>query len=250
MRKDNQEKNRIIQAVENAVSKYTPHEIITRYDRHKKTITAETTLDHPDRPIKIKIIAGYNTWLIIQDNFLKNKFVSFEEIEPFIFRLPKADREALRAKWNNDMAWQVYHATEKTNYINPKAKPGPSKKHTGQKHSTADIRYYSRHVYVFLKYWLKRPVLEWPPVLTFFFKQNNINVRIYERDIDRVEKLTKKIVQIYRNTCIGDPDDTDYFFRRYIYCRTGLLRLRRSYDKNGYLPNRKPLNEIFPPPKT
>ena len=254
---NDQDKDPIIQAVKAAGRNCKPDEIITYPDRHKKTITAKITLDHPDRPIKIKIIAGYMEWCAIWQTFAKADFITFAEIEPFIFRMPKADREALRAAWDDNMSWRIYHAAEATHYKNPLVTPpGKSKKHPGKDYSTAKIRRYARHVYVFLEYWLERPREERPQSLTFFFNDNHFNLNNYT-EFDRMgrttycsKKLTKEIIEIYFDTIIGDPDGDEYFFREYINCRRGLIILRRSYNKIGFLPNRYPLNKIFPPLKS
>lgn len=262
---NDQDKDPIIQAVENAISNCKPDKITIRPpDRHKKKITAELTLNHPDRPIKIRIIAGYMQWCVIWKTFEKADYISFEEIEPFIFRLPKDDREALRAAWDENMSWRIYHAAEATHYKNPLATPpGESKKHPGKKYGTADIRFYARHVYIFLKYWLGRPVSEWPPELTNFFKFNKLSAR---EEKSNPERLTIQIVEMHLKIDIGNRDESydindmgdedkhqralDFLFRRYINFGKGLIRLRESYDKAGYLPNRYPLNKIFPPLKS
>lgn len=254
-----------IQAIENAmahIAQCNPYRFTVRRNPHKQTITAEFILDLPDRPVKAKIIADYEQWPEIATRFLEKEFITFEEIQPFFFRLPKDVREELRAAWDKDMAYRVYHAAEATFDKNPLARPKLKGRHAGKEYSTGELVRLSRHVFVFLSYWLGRPEREWPPELVSFLKQNKPQADLIrseggQHSLTKVARLTKEIVEIYFNTYIGDPDklnDDDayletlaYFKARYIFHHKGLKLLRRSYDQNGYLPNRYPLNKVFPP---
>jgi|GEM_PF-5321470 len=245
---ENGNEDSIIKAVENIITEIQPYNPVVRRNHHNKTVTADIALDLPDRPVLIKIIAEYDKWYDIAWSFLEKTWITFEGIEPFIFRLPKQDRKDIRAAWNKDMAYRVYHAAEAAcNLIRPKAKG----RHIKQEHRTGDIVRVSRHVYVFLEHWLCYTEGKWPKELISFLKDNRIYDK-YQGSKDPVQ-LTKEIVECHFDIIIGAEDDpekiTEYFNRHYIHCKTGvpLSMLQQSYEKIGYLPVFYPLKEVFKP---
>jgi hypothetical protein len=150
-------------------------------DKNKKTVSVEAFFDFGRIPIKI--IASYGEWIAFYELFDSDPVykLSFDRIRGNISRPEIRKSQELR---KYSIECEVYFSFEfLTSYVLEAVRKIPShfsgKKARGTSHGLSpremmEVRYTSRFLYYFLKYWFKKTKAEWPEQLLKFLDEKNI----------------------------------------------------------------------------
>lgn len=204
---------------------------VTR-NKNLKTISVKNSFDCNQIPIKI--IASYQIWKRLEQKFLENDgLIDLGIIRPFI-KAPRKNIQALERYCNEspeEFSWHFYYYyIEYSKVVNPLV---VTKERGGSPYGLSwremlKIRMTTRHLYVCLNYWLRKPQKEHPPEITKLLKAYTL---------ENTTPLTATMEIMIQHYPHLNKIESTTFYDEYIAYKE-LDTLKEAYRKINYLPLR------------
>lgn len=248
--------NQCEQCVIETYSQYFPRpSIVGKPNRNTRTISVTNYFDL--NRIYVRITGRYKDWLTWEKAYWENnQILPFGLIVPYIKgnKLDRAKkvRSLLAEHWatSPDEAsrhlynYYVVQALHRIPHILPKARGGQPYGRSAEE--MALIRRASRHLYVFLLYWLPRR--KRPTFIDGYIRRNSIEC-LPLLGKEQAVSACMAIIQHHfklKLVCEDSDDPRKNFYDKYIAFK-GLGFLKQAYAETDY-PLLSPLDEIFFPP--
>lgn len=219
---------------------------VIKRNKNNKTITVKNKLcDH-----RIKLIASYYTWLDCEKMFEEHDYVPFNLIKKIVSKREKQKKvDELEKIYDSNIT--LYSNEFYLNFILPSIEKNPyhdfGKKKRGQPPGYEDIKdmaifkFQCLHIYVFIKYWSKKPKNNYPDILRNYLDKHPIDLT------DPVEATKQILANHYPNAATTILEQDRQTFLNNLLRHHKKAVIEKFYQKHHYQPPVDPTTGNYSP---